>query len=233
MDVKSLQPGDHYYLPGTPNDCECSTVFYSLMSACGLCQSASYKSWSDWNATCIRVLISKYRFDIPDTTSIPHWAYLDVVSADRFLPGVAQHNGTISPSSTSTSTSTSSSTTTTPAVSSSNKSSAGPIAGGVVGCVVGLAAIAALVFFMLRRRSGYRKPMAIALSLVDPSPAASPTMSSMAVSPFQLTPQPKPSEMFDPNTYLGAPPPYDNPNSSGPTYISSNQKRQYHGIPQI
>lgn len=77
--VAPLPATDSHYL-GPPlssaNSCLCSTVAYSLMSACGICQGSDiikyvlppcvsslfdtkmYLSWSTWSANCATVSIS-------------------------------------------------------------------------------------------------------------------------------------------------------------------------------
>lgn len=73
--VPALPPANIYYGPtlDAVNPCACSSVVYSLMSACGACQGARYLSyvsrsscrgflepdqrWPKWNANCQQVYV--------------------------------------------------------------------------------------------------------------------------------------------------------------------------------
>jgi len=85
-------PNFNYVGPGLGNDnaCLCSSVFYSLLSACSLCQSARYYRWLAYTTNCSVSYPGVFPFDIPTSTKVPHWAYLDVVRDDGFSPEVAQ-----------------------------------------------------------------------------------------------------------------------------------------------
>ncbi|KZP19522.1 hypothetical protein FIBSPDRAFT_862666 [Athelia psychrophila] len=85
-----------YYYPG-PNDnsrstCMCSTVLYSLFSACGVCQNGTYTTWTDWISNCSTVALSLGTFPepIPLGTSIPAWAYLSVTENNNFDVSAAE-----------------------------------------------------------------------------------------------------------------------------------------------
>jgi len=204
-------PGPEYYYlgpaPGYGNACACSSVFYSLISACSLCQSADYLVWSRYSENCTTSYSGVFNYNIPPTTKVPHWAYLDVVPGNGFSPSAAQlavsggAESTNIPSSTSSSTSTTRSPTLTPGGfatssspatgSSSRPINAGAIAGAVVGGVVGLALIAALVFcFVYRRRT--QRPQST-VNLMSPSMPTSP------VSPATFGPTSKLYDSQDPN----------------------------------
>ena len=105
---------------------------------------------------------------IPSGTAVPAWAYQNVIQQGEF--NIALVNSTTGPDSTvavngptstntisSSSSSASGTATSTPApapTSTSSKSSnTGAIAGGVVGGVVGLAAVGLLAFFLIRRQN--------------------------------------------------------------------------------
>jgi hypothetical protein len=53
-EVNSIPVGTHYIGPSPTNatPCQCSTVTYSLVSACGGCQERNFLSWTDWAANC-------------------------------------------------------------------------------------------------------------------------------------------------------------------------------------
>ncbi|KAH9973124.1 hypothetical protein BGW80DRAFT_286675 [Lactifluus volemus] len=70
------------YPPSNDSSCKCSSVVYSLLSACAACQGGSWISWSDYIPNCLRdqyIDISRpYVFAIPSGTSVPYWARIDV-----------------------------------------------------------------------------------------------------------------------------------------------------------
>ncbi|KAJ7172288.1 hypothetical protein C8R46DRAFT_1085410 [Mycena filopes] len=185
VEVNSIPAGNHYSGPAASNGtqlCLCSTVTYSLISACGGCQTRNFISWTDWSANCPQASkIPRFLQAIPPQVEVPEWAYLDVTKTDNiFNPILASGSLTcagylltnsfvdLSLSNPPTTSSTASTTSTPPAASSSTsvtlpssssvaaakhkKSNAGAIAGGVVGGLVVLVAAALAVLFCLRRR---------------------------------------------------------------------------------
>ncbi|KZP19529.1 hypothetical protein FIBSPDRAFT_563199 [Athelia psychrophila] len=165
-----------YFYPG-PNSysrstCMCSTVLYSLFSACGVCQNGTYTTWTGWISNCSTVVISIRSFPapIPSNTSFPAWAYLSVTDNNNFDVQAAEAEEylpefTPVPTSTSDLTSTSTSTVTltiTPissAAVSKKSSDAGVIAGAVVGGFAAAALLAGLALFFfiaIAGRSGAR-----------------------------------------------------------------------------
>jgi len=222
--VPPLASGLVYLGPtlGYGNGCRCSSVFYSLLSACALCQSDDYLKWSAYKENCTTVYPGIFPYNIPNATKIPSWAYLDVVPSDQFLPAAAQAvaggpESTSIPSSTSAAASSSRSSSTSTSVpttsgsgssSSSQSSNTGAIAGGVVGGIVGLALIAALVFWWTRRRRA--QPTSSALVDYMPAPmtesAASPSgVSFNQTTPFGGAPSPKLYDPSDPSTFPSSP----------------------------
>ncbi|GJE94499.1 hypothetical protein PsYK624_106690 [Phanerochaete sordida] len=181
-------PTYYYVQPTLPDKCTCSMVYYNTISACALCQGGETTPWSGYITNCTSDEVTKAGFpdNIPLGTDVPAWAYLDVSLTDNFNVTQAldysQLNGTFVegqtptssalPSSTSSSvffsssaatnsaaTSAPAESTTAPAVtSSSHKSNAGAIAGGVVGGVAGVALIAFALLFWQRRRTHTAKP---------------------------------------------------------------------------
>ncbi|KAH7929702.1 hypothetical protein BV22DRAFT_1029104 [Leucogyrophana mollusca] len=147
-----------YTPPQVVTQCECNTVLYSLVSACGGCQGAEWVTWQYWITNCSgNTYNEEYPRPLPSQTEVPAWAYLgltngtwDPVAAQQDL-SAPESSASAVPSSTAISTpSTSASTTSTPTPKSSN---VGAIVGGVVGGVVGLAILSILIFLFLRRRS--------------------------------------------------------------------------------
>ncbi|ESK89851.1 hypothetical protein Moror_836 [Moniliophthora roreri MCA 2997] len=93
-DVKGLPEGSKYLGPSIDgaNQCQCSTVTYSLISACALCQNRTISSWTEWSGNCPSVFISTYPSPIPQGTLVPGWAYLDVKTAGFFDEDDAKKN---------------------------------------------------------------------------------------------------------------------------------------------
>ncbi|KAF9053187.1 hypothetical protein BJ165DRAFT_1400515 [Panaeolus papilionaceus] len=92
--VHALPDNSHYLGPTTvagANPCQCNTVLYSLMSACGACQGKSYLSWSVWSANCPTTYTS-YPSSLPQGVAVPGWAYLDVTANDNFDQTTARAN---------------------------------------------------------------------------------------------------------------------------------------------
>ncbi|KAF8163452.1 hypothetical protein B0H34DRAFT_324108 [Crassisporium funariophilum] len=132
--VEALPDLSHYVGPslGAANPCQCNTVTYSLMSACGACQGRTYLSWSVWSANCATVEFSSYPEPIPLGTSVPGWAYLDVQSEDNFDQTLAKQNANITestavPSSTASVSSTSTASITITSTTKQSSSSVAPI----------------------------------------------------------------------------------------------------------
>ncbi|KII88418.1 hypothetical protein PLICRDRAFT_41576 [Plicaturopsis crispa FD-325 SS-3] len=227
FNIDPLAVGTHYTGPTAADvtPCQCSTVTYSLISACGACQNRTVETWSAWKTNCSTVYITALPdgINIPSGTSVPSWAYLDVTTTDNFSPaaaeadlsspestGISSQSTATSPKSTAAG-STASSTATglsdsTPTASSKKSSNTGAIAGGVVGGVVGAALIAAIVaFFLIRRRRAQTAPSAAFTGgpnhLMSPPPKAEYYADNNSLPP--VTPFPPPSEtaMSQPRLY--------------------------------
>ncbi|KIO16064.1 hypothetical protein M407DRAFT_39834, partial [Tulasnella calospora MUT 4182] len=149
--------------------CSCSSVVYSLVSACAQCQGFDWVSWSFWRGNCGQDMITtgEYPLDIPIGTGVPAWAYQNVASGDRWnqslaLPqstyygtptaSISYHVSTAGDVATQTGATSAAVTETGSPSNGSSKSNAGPIAGGVIGGIVILAIIGALVWLLIRRR---------------------------------------------------------------------------------
>ncbi|KDQ09234.1 hypothetical protein BOTBODRAFT_191269 [Botryobasidium botryosum FD-172 SS1] len=120
------------------NQCRCNTVAYDLIQACSYCQGGLISTWSQWSVNCPSnvTAVGKYPRPVPAGTTIPNWAYWDPVShggsfnataAQLFNPNSSGGGG--------------------------HKTNVGAIVGGVIGGIVGLALIAGLVWWILRRRN--------------------------------------------------------------------------------
>ncbi|TFK54799.1 hypothetical protein OE88DRAFT_1653297 [Heliocybe sulcata] len=224
-------PADHHYIgptQATANQCQCSTVTYNLMSACGACQNRTIIAWSTWSYNCSQVYVQTFPEDIPYGTKVPAWAYLNDTN-DVWDP-VAAEGDTGAPESTNPNPKpTASATPSTPGGSNSTTASTGPsadptsgnasngngnsssgsshtgaIAGGVVGGGVGLAALAGLItWFVLRRRRQNQKP---ASTMYDPfamseqRPMSKGPTEYSSVAPYSPGPQ-RLYDPSDPSTY--------------------------------
>jgi len=93
--VEPLLPGNLYLGPTRfdGNSCLCSTVFYSLLSACAYCQGHSYYGWSTFDVNCSITYNQVFSEPIPSSTRIPHYAYLDVVAGNNFNVAAAMSAG--------------------------------------------------------------------------------------------------------------------------------------------
>lgn len=241
----------------TANPCRCSSVFYSMISACAACQGREYLRWSEYNANCSTVYPGIFARPIPSGTRVPHYAYLNPTVDDTFNITAAMDASVLAaPESTAVPQSTGGSTTSTRSPSagptssaSSGSSKAGPIAGGVVGGVVGLALIAALVFWWTRRRRSRTAPSS-EVNAFAPTPApVDPTPMSYhdAASPSSAMPSPKLYNPSDPSTYPSTTTPGTfntssqvlYPNFTGSTYpapvpaSAPAQGGRYTGAPEV
>jgi len=180
------------------SQCACSSVFYSLISACAECQGAGILQWSTYSTNCTEVDLTIFLGNIPLDTAVPHWAYQDVTVGDAFNSTLAQLQVN-APESTAIPAPTPSATPSIVKTSSPSKSNAGPIAGGVIGGVVLLSLICIAVFWFIRRR---RRGVA-------PSNSISTPMGYHAtgdVTPFtSAAPSPKLYNHADPSTLASSP----------------------------
>ncbi|KAF8514088.1 hypothetical protein BU17DRAFT_94777 [Hysterangium stoloniferum] len=249
-DTPALTLGLSYIGPkqDQANKCTCSTVVYSLISACGACQGGTIITWSQWSLNCTSsdITLSQYPLTIPQNTSIPSWAYLNVTGTNVWDPSAAfaDHNSgaadsTAVPSATGIPTSTG-----------KKSNPAGPIAGGVVGGVVGLALIAVGVFVLMKRRNVVRPVSGGEKEKIDL--AASPSFHGGYPSPsFQMHTDPhKLYDPSDPSTFPRSPAPtsptqapsmiasdsvatYYNRQSAHSLPAQSRPGGQYTGVPEI
>jgi len=210
------------------NACACSSVFYSLLSACADCQSGQVITWSAFDGNCNTVYPQIFVGNIPSDTAVPHWAYQNV-TVERFNSTLAQMQlnapestanaqptGTVLPSGASNN--------------SSKKSNAGGIAGGVVGGVVLLSLVCiAVLWFIRRRRRG-----------VAPSNLVQTPMgyhSTGEITPFSTAP--KIYNPSDPSTFptSSSPAMYSSSRVQSPAYsgntVTDQPRTQYSGAPEV
>ncbi|KIM48890.1 hypothetical protein M413DRAFT_438063 [Hebeloma cylindrosporum] len=223
--LSPLDPGYVYLGPdaSNANSCRCSSVYYSLLAACSVCQTRNFIKWSRYKSNCTTVYSQIFLQPIPNGIAVPHYAYLDVEADDSFNITVAQAAGGPESTRLPTSTSTSSHTTATPGTkSSSGKTNVGAIAGGVVGGVVGLALIVGLIFWLLRRRA---KTPSAPSSSYDPV-MASQNPASLGGTSYTSSPAPK---VYDPNDPATFPSGFSSPNHTGYNpYTPSPELQQQH-----
>ncbi|KAF7294789.1 hypothetical protein MIND_01016600 [Mycena indigotica] len=213
--------------------CACSSVFYSLLSACADCQSGLVIPWDTFKTNCSQVFEAVFAKSIPTGTSVPHWAYQNFPSGGSFNATLAQLQLN-APESTSTPTATSAP----PAASShpsSKKSKAGPIAGGVVGGIAALVLLGIAVFWFLRqrRRGGTLVPGSVSIR----------STGTGEITPYtSANPTPKLYNPADPSTFPSSPSTrmyagsrVHSPSASGGTMteLSMHRTTQYSGAPEV
>ncbi|KAK7690893.1 hypothetical protein QCA50_005995 [Cerrena zonata] len=253
--VFALPDGFHYRtpVPATATACQCSSVFYSTLQACAVCQGDPSVPWSTWNMNCTAAIYEQvYPHDIPTGTSVPAWAYLDVTHADNFnstaAKALADQNppestapGGASATASGTATGSSPSSSSSAAPKSGGGSNAGAIAGGVVGGVVGLALLAGVAFWFFRKRNAKNrfapssqfeqpvtpftdeKPTGYASPPPHQQPLISPTYAPQPVS----TPPPATSRVYDPNDPTTFPSASPDTSLSPTAYTGNLQPTQY------
>ncbi|KAH0839430.1 hypothetical protein J3R83DRAFT_205 [Lanmaoa asiatica] len=110
--VNPLPANEHYTGPYADqnNPCQCSSVTYNTISACGACQNRTIVSWSVWDPNCttiypgvyvltywwsyLRVYDSNsFPLGIPGGTAVPAWAFQDVTTSDLFNITLAESVG--------------------------------------------------------------------------------------------------------------------------------------------
>lgn len=231
--LDSLGPGLVYLGPSesVANPCRCSTVYYSMLSACAACQGNRWISWNEYSVNCTSSYDTKFPRPLPTGTNVPAWAYIDITVSNNFNLSAAQNlqnlpETTAPPASkTSFGFSTERAATGLPIFSpvsnnngSGSSSHAGVIAGGIIGGVVGLSAVGLLFFYYRRRRRQNTLP---ASSAFNTTPYASTpyndSVLNMSANPSaSITSTPPQLQRFydpsDPSTFPTTPVPL--PNSS-------------------
>lgn len=200
--VDAIPNGTHYLGPTSPSqqdECKCSTVTYSAVSACGGCQGRTFQNWTTWSQFCSSVEIATFPKIIPAEVEVPLWAYINVtLTGNDFNPVAAQQviasglpsSSVPAPTSTSSSTQTSSTSSSSPATSSSaasnsstsskSHSNAGAIAGGVIGGLVVLVGVCLLFLwrYVSKKRNAVQKDLTFdSRALVSGQPTGGTMMS--------------------------------------------------------
>ncbi|GJE94988.1 hypothetical protein PsYK624_111650 [Phanerochaete sordida] len=115
-----------YYQNSGDSECVCNMVWYNLLSCCAECQGGTSQTcaisrlWTSFAAVCaeapsVPVTIANYSRAIPDGTTVPAWAYINVQTTNNFSAVAAEqffdtNSSDIGPPSSSASSSSSSST---------------------------------------------------------------------------------------------------------------------------
>jgi len=257
--VDPLAPDHHYTGPfaDEANPCQCSTVVYSLVSACATCQNRTIEGWVAWSGNCTSVYISQFPEQIPPATAFPGWAYLDVVTSDTFSKVAAEADisapessgtatkptGTV-PSTAGTPTATlplASTPTTggdgsspTPTAVFKKSSNAGAIAGGVVGGLVGLGLIAGLCAFFFMRRKKVAPSTAYGNVYNDGPHSDAPLNSPHPMSQHSYSNQtPRAYDPSDPSTYPQSPPTPTVQTTNSVLQPYGNNPGNYNGVPEL
>jgi len=244
LNIPPLSSSAQYTGPpsGPNNSCQCNTVVYSLISACGGCQNSTWLQWSQWSSNCTaKSSPSTYPDAIPAGTRVPHWAYLDVTIADNWSATAAKSAGD-SPEVKPTPVSTVQASPTASAVAQSpsgNKLHSGEIAGAVVGSIVGVSLLIGIIFwyFRGRHRRGQAQPAPFANESAHRADAFGPPSldHSMPIGKYY--------DPSDPSTY---PKPFISPSMSaiqttqgsekghgGGSINTSHNREQYNGLPLV
>jgi len=237
--VTDLPPGSHYTGPDTAENsvCQCSTVTYSTISACGICQNRTAEGWTSWSYNCTSVFPEEFTKNIPPGTAVPAWAYLDVTTEDEINLSDMQADMN-APESTGTSAPTASASSIpsgAPApTSGSNKSSnAGVIAGGVVGGL-GLFVGAVVIFFV--RRGRIRRAPSASFGTYGANPLHSPSpMSQYGHGVAMQTTPPRLYNPSDPSTFPSSPhAPTIHTTDSGPVpHGQAGRPGRYNFVPEV
>ncbi|KAF8497750.1 hypothetical protein F5888DRAFT_1694492, partial [Russula emetica] len=63
----------------------CSTIGYSLLSACDGCQGSDWISWTKYAYNCTKTMPpSSFPNPIPAGTRLPQWALLDITNENNY-----------------------------------------------------------------------------------------------------------------------------------------------------
>ncbi|KAF9030625.1 hypothetical protein BJ165DRAFT_1519828 [Panaeolus papilionaceus] len=77
---------------GGGSDCRCSSVYYSMLSACAQCQGRAWLDWPDQIYWCKDVYHQYLPFSVPLDFQVPSWAYIDIASLNIFNLDAARNS---------------------------------------------------------------------------------------------------------------------------------------------
>ncbi|KZT35805.1 hypothetical protein SISSUDRAFT_1130833 [Sistotremastrum suecicum HHB10207 ss-3] len=156
--LEPIGPGQSYTVQKYgASRCQCSTVFYCLISACALCQGSGrlVSTWQEYSFNCSlgSTSMSVFPEDIPYGTAVPQWAFQNVAGGS-FSPTTAEGVGD-RPESVNPRLSTP---TTSPSPTKHHHSNVGAIAGGAAGGGVALLlAVGLLTCYCVKSRRRRRR----------------------------------------------------------------------------
>ncbi|KAI0275682.1 hypothetical protein BGY98DRAFT_991473 [Russula aff. rugulosa BPL654] len=181
----------------TSNPCECSTVGYSLISACVTCQEGNPLSYTEYTLNCTFHLMPPTQFPnpVPAGVYVPHWAILDVTGENNWNPDESYNAGDTpeyGPGAIFGASGASSSSTAPPTHSHSG-SHAGAIAGGIIGGITIISITIAAILFCIRRRSSQAASADVGASLLMPNDGTVMTVTQPSLGP------PLTMRIYDPN----------------------------------
>lgn len=168
--LPQLPPGYYYIGPTlqSRNECTCSSVYFSMLSACAVCQTRETLRWSTYATNCSTVYVQTFPDPLPTGVRVPHYAYLDVTNVNGFDASVAQAAGGTESVSVPSATTVAPGSSSTGNQNSGKKTNAGAIAGGVVGGVAVLGIIVCVVvWFLLRQRDNPSAVLSQDMTLVS------------------------------------------------------------------
>jgi len=235
------------------NKCQCSTVGYSLISACVACQNGDPFYWSAYVANCTSTLPpSQFPNPVPSGIYVPHWAILDVTNENDWSPnksyaagGYPEYGPGAFFGASGVYTSSASASTGSPSpTAKGSRSKAGPIAGGVLGSIA-IVSMAVAAIFYLRRRSRASSARSAGFGAFQPhmDGISGPLSDGGTAGPSSPSIRTKFSDVPNDQTmfqwYAGPhsvdnPPPGSPPSHIGPggnLATSLPQTRGYHGLP--
>jgi len=226
--VPALGPDQSYVGPYTENAnyCSCSSVVYSLVSACAACQNDLWIAWSAWKNNCTADITSlgSWPLDIPAGTAVPDWAYQNVSLHDTFnitIPHIDKApastyvgvpTASINPHASAASAASAASTSQgaapsaiipPPQVSQSSdnsggsKTPVGAIVGGVIGGIAVLFLLGILAFLLLRQKRQKANSEMPLVDQVSNGPGMTETDSSLPAG-FGVG-YPSPQRLYDPS----------------------------------
>ncbi|KAG8928505.1 hypothetical protein FRC02_006834 [Tulasnella sp. 418] len=132
--------GDLSYNPpsaSTVSECRCSSVDYSLIQACSVCQGGTIDTWANWIFYCPKTMTTtgKYPRSEPPGTRIPAWSLTDPTqTGGSFDVQQAKARAESNPSS------------------HSGGKNTGPIVGGIIGGICAVLLVILMIWFLHRRQ---------------------------------------------------------------------------------
>ncbi|KIJ53651.1 hypothetical protein M422DRAFT_25476 [Sphaerobolus stellatus SS14] len=206
---------------GESNPCSCSTVVYSLVSACAACQGDGFITWEQWSTNCLQADTTEGTFPLtlPGGIAVPSWAYLSVNDTVTWDAARAQNFASTNPTeSTAPATPTGATGQTNQGVHHSNKG--GAIGGGVAGGVALVVLVGLGAFFFMRRRKVHRvapSSQFIRQNRINEkmSPSPPPFFTDNPAYPMQM-PRAYTHKLYDPSD------PNTFPQSPAPSYINGH-----------